>query len=358
MAVCRSALAQQKRGNVSENINTNPTKNQILLQEAQARLAEGYAILPLTTDGKRPLPFALNKQGVGIFHNGVHSSYSASFGPRREYTNKKTGKKRWTTAALQAWWDGHDGGIAIALELSGLCVLDVDTGIDNEEELIAFLKDFGIPITRCIRSGRVSSFGCHLYFLGVMQSGSFEIQWRGKTVKGEVKSCAPRYVVSEGSIHKSGQRYTRIWNIPRESTPVTLFTEILAKYPPASAPVDHSDPDDHIFEGDSVTSEEFEAWAEKAKQSFTDPIFHQGKNAFMYLREGGCPWAHLHTGENHDGDFAVFIPLSGRMSATCMHQSCKSAWTESGCWKSFRAWVDKEAGWRIPLQASGVAYVG
>jgi hypothetical protein len=335
------------------NDDTNPTKNEILLQGAEARLAEGYAIFPLTPDGKSPLACSLNEQGeVYKFHNGIHSSYSASFGPPREYIVPKTGKKAWTTPALEAWNDGLAVNYAVALELSGLCVVDIDEGIADENELSAFLDHFQIKESRCIRSGRVSSFGAHIYYKSVMESGSFAIPWNGKIVKGEVKSSAPRYVVGEGSFHKSGQRYVRLWDVPIEPTPVVL-TDILAKYPQTKTHAEFSEVS-APFEGDAITCEQFEGWADEAKQDFVAPVFNKAKNAWLYVREDGCPWKHLHTGENHDTDFAVFVPLIGKMSAKCVHESCASAWTTGRCWTSFRAHAEQERGiGRIPLQASG-----
>jgi Bifunctional DNA primase/polymerase, N-terminal len=335
-------------------MNDDTQKNEILLQGAKDELAEGNAIFPLTPDGKQPLACSLNEQGeIYKWHNGIHSSYSASFGPAREYIVPKTGKKAWTTPALEAWTDGLAVNYAVALELSGLTVADIDEGIADENELSAFLDHFHIPESRCIRSGRVSSFGCHVYYKGVMPSGSFAIPWNGKTVKGEIKSSAPRYVVGEGCYHKSGQRYARLWDRPLEQTPVALFTEILAKYPQTKTQTVPAD-SDASFEGDAITCEEFEGWVEKAQQDFVAPVFNKAKNAWMYVREDGCPWKHLHTGDNHDTDFAVFVPLQGKMSAKCVHESCASAWTTGRCWTSFREWAEQERGiGRIPLQASG-----
>ena len=61
-----------------------PSRNQILLAAAEACLAEGWAIIPLDPTGKSPYSFTLNEQGfVSRWQNGVHSVYSASFGPPR-----------------------------------------------------------------------------------------------------------------------------------------------------------------------------------------------------------------------------------------------------------------------------------
>jgi Bifunctional DNA primase/polymerase, N-terminal/AAA domain len=333
----------------------NSEKNQILLAAAEACLEQGWAIIPLEENGKAPFAVALNPQGfVRRVHNGVRSVISASFGPPRTYLTK-AGTEKLTTAALQAWWDGLECNIGIALYLSDLTVLDIDEGIDSEDELLDFLKEFNLPITRCVKSGRVSSFGCHLYYIGKMMSGSFSIPWRGKTVKGEVKS-KDKYVVSEGSFHKSGQQYRRLWDMPPATTPRDLFHDILTNHPlvkaKAQEPVTPAP-----FDGQAVTPEQFETWAEKYGEDMIDAGFNLQKNARMFLRVQGCPWKDAHTTpSNDDTDFAVFVG-AGPLSVKCVHESCKSAWTETSGWKSYRAWLKKTTGKDIPLQEFGRAYV-
>ena len=133
-----------------------PSKLEILTAAAEVCLSEGYAILPGHPDGKTPYACSINEQGHPLkFYNGVHSVYSPSFGPRREYGDPKTGRKRLTTPALETWKDGIACNVLIALELSDLTALDIDEGIDSETELKEFLAAFSIPSTRCIRSGRI-----------------------------------------------------------------------------------------------------------------------------------------------------------------------------------------------------------
>jgi len=331
------------------------TKFEIQFSAAQARLAENFYILPLDKDGKRPLASWLNEQGyVRRWQNGVHSVYSASNGKPREYITPKTGKKRMTQFALQSWWDGLEGNPAVALELSGLTVIDIDGGILDEDELIAFCHHFGLPITRCIRSGRTSSFGCHLYFKGISQSWSFSIPWKDRQVKGEIKS-QDKYVVAEGSVHKSGLQYTRLWNIPMLEVPTTL-ADIFKPMKTAVIP-DNAVPLDADGQAPAITQKQFESWADKNGESFTLAGFHDAKQSWKYLREAGCPWQDKHEGENQDTDFAIFVPISGKWSANCVHESCKSEWTESSCWLSYRAFLEKTHG-KILMQPTGKIIFG
>jgi hypothetical protein len=331
-----------------------PTRQELTHAAAKELIALGYAIFPLNELGKAPLSYALDKHGNRRLYNGIHSAYSASYGPMREYTTPKTGaKKLWTTTALASWEDGITSNPAIALELSGLAVMDIDGGIDCGYRLKEFMVDFGIPITKCVKSGRTSSFGAHLHFVGVVPSGDFSIPWRGGFVTGEIKSDAPRYVAAEGSFHKSGLRYVRIWDLPLEPTPVALFADILAKYPNTKKSVIDLDAASLPFDGDSVTCEQFEAWCENVHEEFSGPflVIHRGQKAYMYVRLSGCPFdekdlettgKHLHKGDNGDGDFVVFLPLEGKIAANCVHTSCKSAWAEPGCWKSYRKLADPD----------------
>jgi AAA domain/Bifunctional DNA primase/polymerase, N-terminal len=353
--------------NADPSVVSTQTKNQILLAAAEACLVEGWYIFPLHPGKKEPFACRVDESGRSVkWYNGVNGGYSASNGPQRDYVDPKTGETKKTSSALIAWQDGFDCNVGVALELSGLTALDIDDGINSEDELKDFLADFHIPATRAIRSGRVSSFGVHLLYRGAMAgSAPFVIPWRQKLVRGEVKSRAPRYVAAEGSFHKSGKQYTRLWNLPMIETPVALFDDILTTHPAKTSPnVDIASTADSS--GDGVTQDEFEAFAEKNHESFTYAGVHAAKQAHMYLRDsiatdgsdhGGCPWASEHECPNHDGDFAVFIPVNGGpLSAKCQHESCKKSWTTQSCWTSYRAWLAAKNG-AIPLQGAGRVFV-
>ncbi len=321
-----------------------PTKLEILTAAAKARLAEGYAILPLHPETKQP--FACHETTTSrVWHNGVHSVLSASFGPPRKYVHEKTGKTLWTTPAMKAWEDGHECNHAVALQLSDLTVIDIDAGIDSEAELKEFLADFHISETRCIRSGRTSSFGVHLYYQGWMQSSPepLEISWHGKTIK----------VAGEGSFHASGQQYIRIWHGSLEPTPVSLFTEMIETWCPSKQTSPSPSPS---FDGDSVTDEQFEAWLDKNHENVEHAGFNKQKNADEYIRVDGCPWKGLHTSPDGPKDFAIYRG-DGPLAIKCVHESCKAGWTESSGWKSYKAWLTKKNG-VIPMQESGTVFVG
>ena len=238
-----------------------------------------------------------------------------------------------TTWALAPWWDGILCNIGIALELSSTAALDIDEGIESEDELREFLSDLGIPVTRAIRSGRTSSFGVHLLYSGVMNSGSFVIEWRGKLVKGEVKSKY-KYVAAEGSFHKSGNQYTRLWNLPLTETPVALFTDILARSV-KKAQTTQSAPS---FSGQSVQQDELETYFDKNDEEVTLEGFNKSKNALEYIRVEGCPWQELHKQPNGPKDFAIYLGRTDSPSTVFTNHAVKDGRKIAGGRVTRRGW--------------------
>jgi hypothetical protein len=343
------------------------TKSQLLRVAAELCLQEGWAVLPLDPTSKRPFAkksFAYSTPGRPQFHNGIHGVHSASFGPVREYVVPKTGETLKTTPALACWNAGLECNPAVALGLSGLTVFDIDEGISDENELLEFLAEFHIPTTRAVKSGRTSSFGVHLYFSGAMSFGHFEIAWHGKTVTGEVKS-GPRYVAAEGSFHKSGNQYTRLWDRPLTPTPVSLFTHLLTEHSPSQTQLQPVGSDSMGI--DAVSRDAFEAWLEKNTETVRYVGFNKRKEAHEYIRVERCPWEEFHDQPNGPNDFAIYVGESG-MAVNCVHTSCRKAWKDTSGWKSYRRWLatekprtdgtDGRGYGDIPLHEAGRVFIG
>jgi hypothetical protein len=174
-----------------------------LLAAAQAAINRGWFIFPMERFTKNPFACNLNAAGFPLkFYNGINSFYSSSNSddyPLAINTKTKTGKHV-PTKATQSWKDGLDTNLGIALEKSNLTVLDFDSGFADEAAFYAFLKTHGFPLSWIVQSGRITSFGGHIYYKGVMPSGEFEIDG----IKCEVKSIG-EVVAGAGSYHKSGQ---------------------------------------------------------------------------------------------------------------------------------------------------------
>jgi hypothetical protein len=126
-------------------------------------------------------------------------------------------------AAVRAWWaDTPDANVGISCGPSNLCVLDMDEGpVQNADDLRAWLRDAGLPVTYTVRTGRrfkdngEPEFGVHLYFSGALPDVGL---WKHAGGSGQVKSLGG-YVLAAGSIHPSGEAYAVLWDEPLARTP-------------------------------------------------------------------------------------------------------------------------------------------
>jgi len=143
-----------------------------MLAHALKYAAAGWYVFPLKPHGKSP-----------ITQNGF-----------KDATNDHE--------QIQKWWRvTPDANIGIACGASGLCVLDVDHGLEAGD-LRAWMGRNGLPSTYMVRSGR-AEFGAHLYYAGALKDGRFELDG----VTGEIRSLGG-YVVAAGSLHPhTGNEY-------------------------------------------------------------------------------------------------------------------------------------------------------
>ncbi len=107
-------------------------------------------------------------------------------------------------AQVEAWWQQNPAfNPAISLRLSGLTVLDADTGLATGDEATAWASRNGLPPTFTVRTGRRDAFGIQFYFNGISRNKPY----KHDGVSGEVRS-AGYYVMAPGAIHPdSGERY-------------------------------------------------------------------------------------------------------------------------------------------------------
>lgn len=126
--------------------------------------------------------------------------------PRTKEPAVKGGFKAATIdeAQIRAWWQRWpDANVGVATGASGLCVLDVDTGVVDFAGFERFTLDGGFPSTYAVRTGRRPGFGLQVYFRG---EGVKSIAWQDGNFGGDIR-CATGYVLAEGSVHPSGERY-------------------------------------------------------------------------------------------------------------------------------------------------------
>jgi hypothetical protein len=121
---------------------------------------------------------------------------------------------------IRAWWTKTpDANIAIACGKSGIAVLDVDHGLNEDAEAILWMGRATLPATYVVRTGRRPEIGLQFYFSGTMSDvGKFELF--GCT--GQVKSLGG-YVMAAGSIHPdSGIAYAVKNDLPLAPLPFVV----------------------------------------------------------------------------------------------------------------------------------------
>jgi hypothetical protein len=146
---------------------------------------------------------------------------------------------------IRAWWTKTpDANIGIACNPSNLCVLDVDHGLADEDDLCEWLKESGLEPSYAVRTGRRPEFGVQLYFDGTIPDVGL---WRLSRCEGQVKSLGG-YVMAAGSVHPDSKaEYAAIWDIPLLPTPAEVRA---LKKPTSPSVADDSGP---ITENRNVT---------------------------------------------------------------------------------------------------------
>lgn len=214
-------------------------------------------------------------------------------------------------AQVRAWWSKPgwaDSNVPIATGASGLCVLDIDDGIRDETHLKEWMAAHGLPQTYAVRSGHRPEFRVHLYYTG---TDLRSVGWEKDGCSGDIR-CSTGLVIAPGGTHKSGERYTTLWDLPLE--PVPEYVKALTNKAGASdAPTDV----------DAATAEEWKAWLwayiernDLEPTGFEAPMPNGWKIGIV------CPRANLHsTGRGSDSSTVLLI-LDGKLSFKCSHGTC------------------------------------
>lgn len=107
-------------------------------------------------------------------------------------------------AKIRAWWTKTpNANVGIACGMSGLAVLDIDTGLDNEESAMKWLAKHESNPSYAVRSGRRPGYGLQVYFTGAIPDVK---GWDLDDCKGDIKSLGG-YVLAAGCVHPSGETY-------------------------------------------------------------------------------------------------------------------------------------------------------
>jgi hypothetical protein len=125
-------------------------------------------------------------------------------------------------ARVRVWWARTpEANIAIAPGPSGLTVLDVDTGLTDEDSLRIFCEAYNIPETFAVRTGKRPQYRVQLYFSGGTTSFN---GWHLDGYSGDLRGSWG-YVMAAGCIHpESKERYKVLWDKPLAPVPDCVRT--------------------------------------------------------------------------------------------------------------------------------------
>jgi len=122
-------------------------------------------------------------------------------------------------AQVREWWTRNPAcNVGISCGPSGLCVLDADHGLKDEQGFKAWRDRNSLPVTYAVRSGRRDEYGVQSYYLGALPDGRFELDG----VKGDIKS-AGGLVLAAGDIHPvTGEAYYVLVDGPLAPVPAIV----------------------------------------------------------------------------------------------------------------------------------------
>lgn len=119
---------------------------------------------------------------------------------------------------VRAWWEKTpNANPGTVPGKSGNTVVDIDTGLTDEESLRAFMRERNIPETFAVRTGKRPQYRVQLYFQGC--GGESFNGWTDGDFGGDLRATWG-HVMAPGSIHpESGEPYTVLWDVPLAPVP-------------------------------------------------------------------------------------------------------------------------------------------
>ncbi len=138
---------------------------------------------------------------------------------------------------IKTWWTMWPiANVGIATGASGLTVLDIDHGINSEQDFHLFAATKGLPTTYTVRTGRRDGFGVQMYFWNRHDETVKSIAWidEDPNVSGDIRG-GTGYVMAAGSIHPdSKEPYEMLVSAP--VAPVPEYVRSLKPAPKTGAP--------------------------------------------------------------------------------------------------------------------------
>jgi Bifunctional DNA primase/polymerase, N-terminal/Protein of unknown function (DUF3987) len=213
---------------------------------------------------------------------------------------------------IRLWWaSSPDANVAIATGPSGLCVVDLDEGV-SQNDVSFWMLNHGLPGTYAVRTGRRSSFGLQLYYAG---SGLQSTGWSlPDGSKGDIR-CATGYVMAAGSIHPDSKQPYEVWR----SAPIVPVPDSVLSLTSAAK---------NGSTAVTVDDEKADAWKEWLLR-FIEGCSMVWKGYEKRVPNGWwlgvrCPWEESHgSGPGVDSSTVLGI-LDGNVAFECSHGSCKA----------------------------------
>jgi len=121
---------------------------------------------------------------------------------------------------ITAWWTKYaTANIGIACGASDQYVVDVDHGLNSEEDFHAWRMRNNLPVTYTVRSGGRPEFRVQMYYAGAVECNG---KWDLDGCSGEIRSIGG-YVCAAGSIHPdTGETYQVLVDAPLAPRPAVI----------------------------------------------------------------------------------------------------------------------------------------
>ncbi|MGB6384202.1 MAG: bifunctional DNA primase/polymerase [Terriglobales bacterium] len=163
------------------------------LESAQSNAARGWHVFPL--NGKHP---RISKAAGG---NGFKDATL-------------------DLEQITGWWTKYPtANIGIACGASDQYVVDIDHGLNSEEDFHAWRMRNNVPMTYTVRSGGRPEFRVQMYYTGAVECNG---KWELDGCKGEIRSIGG-YVCAAGSIHPdTGEAYQLLVEAPLAPRPSVI----------------------------------------------------------------------------------------------------------------------------------------
>ncbi|HEX4028936.1 MAG TPA: bifunctional DNA primase/polymerase [Terracidiphilus sp.] len=230
---------------------------------------------------------------------------------------------------VRAWWEKWpDSNVPIATGASGLCVLDIDSGITDEAELRAWMAAHGLPDTYAVRTGRRPDFGVQLYYAGTdLQSKG----WEQDGCKGDIR-CSTGLVMAAGSTHKSGERYAVLWGLPLATVPDYIRT--------LTTPAQKWDSPTDV---DEATAEGWKTWLlEYMARNDIEATGFEARSANGWRIGIVCPWCEQHSSGKVGDSSTILCILDGHIAFKCSHGTCDANKRNTAAFKQLMVLLHNE----------------